>query len=166
MSSSGDETIAVGNAVVDQLDAAGFDAAAQFDGDFFGTQWPGGLTDLYAFRMFAGTGGLSSLAENMRLFDPFDEGTFGVRWESVGAPAARYHEVMVAAAMELDVDRLAELLTEAETILADNAVIYPLARRQHTYQPYWPDRIQGIVSNRYQGWDTWNAAWWWSPAGG
>ncbi len=163
VSSSGDETIAVGNAVVDQLNAAGFDAEAQFDGDFFGTQWPNGLTDLYAFRMFAGTGGLSSLAENMRLFDALNEDTFGVNWASLGAPAVRYHELMEQAAAALDRDRLAELLTEAETLLADNAVVYPLARRQHTYQPYWPDRIQGIVPNRYQGWDTWNAAWWWSP---
>ena len=53
-----------------------------------------------------------------------------------------------------------------EMILADNAVVYPLVRRQHSYRPYWPDRIQGIVPNRHQGWDTWNAAWWWSPAAG
>ena len=164
VSSSGDETIAIGNAVVEQLGAAGFEATAQFDGDFFGTQWPEGLTDLYAFRMFAGTGGTSSLAENMRLFDPFTDDRFVVHWESVGEPATRYHDLMEEAATELDPDQLAALLAEAETILADIAVIYPLVRRQHTYRPYWPDRIQGMVPNRYQGWDTWNAAWWWSPA--
>jgi hypothetical protein len=54
-------------------------------------------------------------------------------------------------------------VVEAETILADNAVIYPLLRRQLWLMPYWPERIQGVTP--HQGWTTANAATWWSPEG-
>lgn len=166
VSSSGAETVAIGEAVVASLRAAGFEASTDFEGDFFGAQWPQGQTDIYAFRIFAGTGGLGSLVRFMATFDADrDENPFTVRWNGLDEAADRYSDLMAQAATELDPAALAALLTEAEAILADNALIYPLVRRQHNLRPYWPERIQGIVPNRHQGWDTWNAAWWWSPAG-
>ncbi len=90
---------------------------------------------------------------------PDDELLFG--WSEVGEPATRLFEITAEALSTLDRDRLRELLVETETIPADNAIFYPLVRRQQFYLPYWHDRVQAIVS--YQGWDTQTAAWWWSP---
>ncbi len=166
VSSSGEETVDIGQAVVASLQAAGFDASTDFEGDFFGVQWPQGLTDLYAFRIFAGTGGLGGLVQTMSAFDATREDSpFAVRWDGLEDAAARYGDLIAQASTELEPVELAALLTEAETILADNAIAYPLARRQNNHRVYWPERIQGIVPHRHQSWDTWNAAWWWSPAG-
>ena len=74
--------------------------------------------------------------------------------------ADRYVDLLERARVEFDPDRLTGLLAEAEAVLADNALIYPLVQRQSTNAIYWPDRIQGITPNRIGGWHTWNAAWW------
>ena len=163
VSSNGGETIDIGNAVVAQLVAAGWDAEASFDGDFFGTVLPQGLSDLVAARIFV-LPGRSGLLHTLAFFDPLGESPF-LDWSSVGEPAQRYHQVIIEAGRELDPDRLTALLQEAEQILADQAVIYPLVRRQPASRAYWPDRVQGFDPNPQQGWETWNAAYWWSPEG-
>lgn len=165
VSSSGEVTIAIGESVAAQLTDAGITTTTDFSGDFFGTQLPNGLTDMGAVRLFAGPG-MSSLAAGLALFDPNRDDDFLLTdWSSVGEPADRYSEIMELAATTVDHADLEELLLEAETILADHAIAYPLVRRQPNYRPYWPDRIQGFVPNRFQGWDTGNAAFWWSPEG-
>ncbi|MBT8212381.1 MAG: hypothetical protein KJN71_04455, partial [Acidimicrobiia bacterium] len=50
VSSSGDATRQIGARVAAQLEGAGWEIEAEFDGDFFGTQFPQGLTDLWAIR--------------------------------------------------------------------------------------------------------------------
>ncbi|MDX2466898.1 MAG: ABC transporter substrate-binding protein, partial [Acidimicrobiia bacterium] len=162
ITSSADETIRIANGVIDLLNEAGIEATGDYVGDFFGTQLPRGLLDLYAFRIFAGPGGLSGVAHMLSAFDP-DEGL--ALWSELTDEAVQYREVVAAAQSEIDQDQLATLIEEAEAILADIAVIYPLVRRQPSHRAFWPGRIQGIIPNRSQGWDTWNAATWLSPTG-
>lgn len=161
VSSTGDATIALGEVIVAQLEAAGWEVSAEFSWDFFSIWFPEGLTDIYTIRLFAGDG-VADSAHLLSYFDPLlpeEERLFD--WAAVGEPAQRFSDLMAEARSTLDPARLAELLLEAETILADNAVVYPLALRQVFYVPYWPERIQGIVA--HQGWDSATAAWWWSP---
>ncbi|MDH3397895.1 MAG: hypothetical protein OEM81_08715, partial [Acidimicrobiia bacterium] len=162
VTSNGDETIRIGDAVIEQLNQAGIQATGDYEGDFFGIQLPQRRLDLYAFRTFAGEGGLSGVAHMLSVLDPNNEAAF---WSQLTDSVARYRDVVAAAQSEVDQERLALLIQEAESILADNAVIYPLVRRQPSYRAFWPNRIQGIIPNRTQGWDTWNAATWWSPTG-
>jgi ABC-type transport system substrate-binding protein len=163
--SNGDETIRIGDVVVDRLNAAGITTTAEYPGDFFGTELSQRLVDIYAIRLFAGGGGLSGVAEMLEIFEREADAMPLVDWTGLDDEAARYSAVVASAQAELDPDRLAQLIEEAERILADNALIYPLVRRQPSYRIYRPGRIQGIAPNRFQGWDTWNAAWWWSPEG-
>ncbi len=150
----------IGNDLVDRLNEAGLDASAEFPPGYFTTNFTEGLVDLYGARFFAGLGGLSGVVDALALFGPDPR---LARWSAAGEAAARYGEVIAAAEAELDPARLVQLIEEAETILADNAVLYPLVRRQGSYRVYRPDRIEGIAPNRIQGWDTWNAAWWKTP---
>ena len=85
------------------------------------------------------------------------------RRRHLGEPAQRNANLIAEAQTTVDCDRLRSLLIEAESILTDNAVVYPLTLRQALLIPYWPDRIQGLAP--HQGWDTATAAWWWSPQG-
>lgn len=160
-SSPGDETIVIGEAIAEQLNAAGFQVATDFTWDFFDINLPEGRNDVFSVRLFAGDG-VADLARFLSFFDPTlpaDEVLFD--WSSVGEPAQRFADVMAEARVTLDPDRLRELLMEAEAILADNAIVYPVVLRQLFYLPYWPERIQGIVP--HHGWDTATAARWWSP---
>lgn len=157
ISSFADATIAIGEAVAQQLTEAGIATETQFDGDYFGTQLPERKLDLYAWRSFAGTGGLASVANQFDLYLP-ERGLLD--WSGLEAEGSTFADLIHEAKSELDQDRLAELLAEAESVLADNAIVYPLVLRQGTNVVYWPDRVQGITPNRIGGWHTWNAAWW------
>ncbi|MEN8235200.1 MAG: ABC transporter substrate-binding protein [Actinomycetota bacterium] len=159
-SSAADATVAIGTWVADQLTTAGIDTTTDFSGVFWSEQFPERRLDIFALRAFASLGGLSGVAEMMETYLP-GEGI--VDWTGLDDEAARYTDLITEARSEFDRDRLAELITEAEAILADNALIYPLARRQASPAVYRPERIQGLIPNRYQGWNTWNAAMWWSP---
>lgn len=163
-SSSGDETIRIGEAAAALLTAAGIETTTEFSGEFF-SQMPAAEFDIYAMRLFPGTGGLSGVAHSLAVFDPSIDSQFPIAlWGALAEEATRYSEVVAAARAEVDQQRLLELITEAERILADNAVLYPLVRKQPFMRAWWPDRIQGIAPNRHQQWDTWNAAQWWRPA--
>ena len=161
-SSNADETITIGTWVADQLTSAGIDTSTEFSGVFWDTRFPERQLDVFALRAFASVGGLSSVAEMMEFYLP--EGDL-LDWTGLDDEANRFTEIVAQARIEFDQDQLAELLIEAEAILADNALIYPIARRQTSNAVYQPERIQGISPNRYQGWNTWNAAMWWSPTG-
>ncbi|MEN8042092.1 MAG: hypothetical protein ABFR95_11375, partial [Actinomycetota bacterium] len=113
--------------------------------------------DLFALRLFPGGGGLGQVAQSLSLYAA-GEGVLD--WTGLQSEADRYANILEQASVEFDQDRLAELLGEAESILADNALAYPLVTRQSTNVIYWPDRIRGIAPNRIGDWDTWNAAWW------
>jgi len=161
-SSPGDETIVIGDAAAAQLEAAGWDVTTEYTWDFFNINLPEGRNDIFAMRLFAGDG-LADLAHLISFFDPaLPEDEIYFDWSAVGEPAERYAEIAAEAQTTLDPNRLEELVVEAETILADNAIVYPLVRRQVSLMPYWPERIQGVIP--LQGWNTATAAWWWSPA--
>jgi ABC-type transport system substrate-binding protein len=161
-SSNAGETITIGTWAADQLTSAGIDTSTEFSGIFWDTQFPERELDVFALRAFASLGGLSSVAEMMEFYLP--DGDL-LDWTGLDDEAQRFTEIVTQARVEFDKDQLAELLIEAEAILADNALIYPIARRQTSNAVYQPGRIQGISPNRYQGWNTWNAAMWWSPTG-
>ena len=156
-SSYADSTIAIGEAVASQLTSAGINTTTQFDGDFFGTQLPERQFDLFAIRLFAGVLGVGSIVDGLEAYAP---GQGIVDWTGLDAEADRYVDILEQARAEFNPDRLVDLLREAESVLADNALVYPLVLRQSTNAIYWPDRIEGITPNRLGGWHTWNAAWW------
>ncbi len=156
-SSYADSTIAIGEAVASQLTSAGINTTTQFDGDFFGTQLPERQFDLFAIRLFASNLGSGSVVDGLEAYAPGQE---IVDWTGLDAEADHYVDILEQARTEFDPDRLAALLVEAESVLADNALIYPLVLRQSRNVIYWPDRIQGITPNRGGNWHTWNAAWW------
>jgi len=156
-SSYADSTIAIGEAVASQLTSAGINTTTQFDGDFFGTQLPERQFDLFAIRLFASNLGSGSVVDGLEAYAPGQE---IVDWTGLDAEADHYVDILEQARTEFDRDRLAALLVEAESVLADNALIYPLVLRQSRNAIYWPDRIQGITPNRVGNWHTWNAAWW------
>jgi len=160
-SSNAGSTIAIGEAVAGQLTSAGINTTTDFEGDFFGIQYPERQFDLFAVRQFAGLLGVGSVVDSLGWYGP-GEGL--IDWTGLEAEADRFVDLLEQARAEFDPDRLAVLLAEAESVLADNALIYPLVRRQATNVIYWPDRIDGITPNRLGGWHTWNAAWW-RPAG-
>lgn len=162
-SSPGDETIVIGDAAAAQLEAAGWDVTTEYTWEFFDINLAEGRNDIFALRLFAGDG-LADVAHLLSFFDPtLPEDEIYFDWSSVGEPAERYAQIVAEAQTTLDPDRLEELVVEAETILADNAIVYPLVRRQVSLMPYWPERIQGVIP--LQGWNTATAAWWWSPEG-
>lgn len=156
-SSFADSTIAIGEAVAQQLGDAGIATTTQFDGDFFGTLLPDRQLDLYAVRLFASGVGPASTVETMTFLAP-GEGL--IDWTGLDAEGDRYADLLRRARTEFDPDRYIELLQEAESILADNALVYPLVLRQSSNAIVRPDRIEGIMPNRTTSWDTWNAAWW------
>ncbi len=156
-SSFADTTIAIGEAVAGQLTSAGIDTTTQFDGDFFTKLFDEHQFDLFALRLFPGSGGLGQVAGGLEIFAA-GEGVLD--WTGLQSEADRYADILEQARVEFDQDSLAELLGQAESVLADNALAYPLVSRQSTNVIFWPDRIRGIAPNRVGGWDTWNAAWW------
>jgi ABC-type transport system substrate-binding protein len=163
VSTTGDITMDIGDAVVDLLGAAGWEASAEYGG--FERILTGDY-DLGALRLFGASqpAGLGPLLL-FTLFDPFGEDPI-VDWRSVGEPAVRFHELLTEAAGEVDRNRLGELLRAAEAILADQAIVYPLVERQPTYYVHRPERLQGLTP--IPGAVTFNtayAAWWWSPEG-
>jgi ABC-type transport system substrate-binding protein len=161
----GEVTELIGDRVVSLLGDAGFDALADYTGfPFFpGRSNQESRYDLGGIRYSVGPG-LSGLTDALALLDPSrvpDE--LLVDWGFTGEPADRYADLVDAAATEIDPDQLVGLLEEAEATLAEHAIVYPLVRRLPFYRVFSPERVQGFEPNRFHGWDSWNAAWWWSP---
>ena len=85
----------------------------------------------------------------------FDQGASAV----VDVHSVRYEEIMVEMNNTFDTERLTELAAEAEEILADQAIIIPIAARSEALA-YWSDEITGIRANSSAATLTWNIEYW------
>ncbi|HUG74278.1 MAG TPA: ABC transporter substrate-binding protein, partial [Acidimicrobiia bacterium] len=160
-STTGGLTIDIGDEIVRQLTALGWDATAEYGG--FDPLLSGDF-DIGALRgVSTGPAGLGGL-ELLTWLDPFGAETL-FDWRRAGTVAAEYRELVAEANAELDRARLQELMRAAEQVLIDAAVVYPLTYRQATFNPFWPDRVGGYVPSASPSRDTASAAWWWSPRG-
>jgi ABC-type transport system substrate-binding protein len=136
---------------------------------FFGSTLDNGSWDTAVWRFGSGSG-LGAAADFFRFFDPdglpFVGNNF-FRWGTVDSTVSdgatrRYRELIDAIDTTADPEVLAELLVEAEQILADQAVILPLVLSGDVGLGYWPDAIAGVEINPRQG-PLWNVDIWRVP---
>ena len=157
--------------IVTALSDVGFLAELQLEDAavFFGTTFDNGTWDLASWRFTAGPG-LARAVAFIELFDPdglpFVGNNF-FRWGTVdstvnNAAVNRYREIVDELATTVDRNRIIELITEAETILADEAVLVPIARTSADGVAYWGDRVLGVQANPAQG-VMWNVDVWQRP---
>jgi peptide/nickel transport system substrate-binding protein len=133
---------------------------------FFGEVLDGGTWDIGQWA-WVGSPGLSGAVGIHDLFDPDapppDGGNYyrwGTRDSSVrDEHTDRFAEIVDEMARTVDDDRIRALLSEAEEILADQAVILPLHARI-VVGAVWADEIGGYVFNPSQAGHTWNIERW------
>ncbi len=114
-----------------------------------------------------GSPGLSGLVASFDLFDPEAPPPIGsnyYRWGSDGAAgvderSARFATLRDEVNATVDPERIAELVAEAESIIAGELVIIPLYARLVT-AAVWADEIGGYKHNPTQATDTWNIEEW------
>ena len=139
---------------------------------FFGETLDNGKWDLGEWA-WQGSPGLSGLVAAHDLFDPEappPEGSNYYRWGTedssvIDDATARFAEIRDAVNATVDETELAALFAEAEAILADNLVIYPLYARLST-AAVWEDEVGGFKHNPTQATDTWNLEAWFRTDGG
>ena len=134
---------------------------------FFGETLDNGKWDLGEWA-WVGTPGLAGLIGIHDVWDPEapppDGGNYyryGVAAEGAEATdaSARYAAVRDEMNQTVDVNELTALIEEAESILADNAVMHPLYARLVT-AAVWEDEIGGFKHNPSQAGHTWNIEDW------
>lgn len=165
------DTVALAGDLVTMLLDAGFEAELQLEDSslFFGPTLDGGSWDVSAWRFGAGSG----LGDAVRFFDFYDPaglppvGVNFFRWgtldSGVGDGATgRYREIVSALDAAVDPEAIAELLIEAEQILADETVLLPLIVAGEAGVAHWPGAVTGVDLNPVQG-ILWNVDVWRVP---
>jgi len=133
---------------------------------FFGETTTGGRYDLGEWA-WLGTPGLSGAISAHDLFDPENPPPDGQNYYNWGTPdsavqdeaTARYAELRDELNSTVDAAEIEALVHEAETLLADNLVIFPLYARLDP-GAVWADEIGGYKHNPTSVGDTWNIAQW------
>ena len=72
---------------------------------------------------------------------------------------ARFRDILAIVRKTVDPDELISLARAAEQILADNAVLIPVASRS-VVGAVWADKLAGFVMNPTQASHTWNIEFW------
>ena len=111
--------------------------------------------------------GLSGLVSIHDVFDPEappPDGSNYYRWGTedssvIDDASARFAEVRDAMNATVDDQELLALINEAENLLADNLVIFPLYARLAT-AAVWEDEIGNYKHNPTSAGHTWNMAYW------
>lgn len=163
--------LALGGDIVVMLRDAGFEAELQLeDADlFFGSTLDNGSWDVAAWRFGARTG-LNGATDFIRFYDPDGLPFVGdnfFRWGTVDSrvsnnATARYRQIVDALDRAIDPTEIQSLLIEAESILADEAVLLPLVLSDDEGIGYWPALVEGVAINPAQG-PLWNVDTWRVP---
>jgi len=161
------------------LTAVGIDFRFEPLEDFFVSSFPSGSWDLALFAFPPPDTGWDGVIDTLAFWDPAGAPPLGLNYARWGTPAvagtgtefdqgpstlidahtARYEEILAEMRTTIDTERLEELATEAEEILADQAVIIPIATRSQALA-YWSDEIAGIRANSSAATFTWNIERW------
>jgi peptide/nickel transport system substrate-binding protein len=166
--SNGDMRVALADMFVDMFAEAGipFELELMDSALFFGEVLEIGTWDLGEWAWVASPG-LSGLVSVHDLFDPNDPPPDGSNYYRWGTPDSsvqddhteRFAEVVVEMNTTVDDVELKALIAEAEEILADQAVIFPLHARLRV-GAVWADEIGGYQFNPSQAGHTWNIEQW------
>ncbi len=166
--SNNDARVKMSELFVGMFDASGIPYENQLEDSqlFFGETLDNGKWDLGEWA-WVGSPGLSGLIGIHDVWDPEappPEGSNYYRWGTedssvINDATARYAEVRDAMNATVDSAELEALINEAENILADNLVIFPLYARLVT-AAVWEDEIGGFKHNPTQASHTWNIENW------
>lgn len=157
-----DERPAIAEALDTQLTSTGIDYQSELLDSvlFFGEVFDQGTYDvgMWAWSVEDPLGWL-------RVLDPAEEppsGDFG-RWSELGSEASeRFSEIRLAAESTVSRTELDALVSEAESILAEELPLIPLFARA-AYSAHWTDAVSGVVPNGTSSELTWNLAHWQKP---
>ncbi|GMR02128.1 MAG: hypothetical protein BMS9Abin20_0455 [Acidimicrobiia bacterium] len=133
---------------------------------FFGETLDAGKWDLGEWA-WVGSPGFSSLIGDMDIFDPegpLPDGANYYRWGTedssvINDATARFAVIRDELNSTVDESTLIPLINEAENIIADNLVIFPLYSRLVT-AAVWEDEIGGFKHNPTDASHTWNIESW------
>jgi ABC-type transport system substrate-binding protein len=161
------------------LAAVGIDFRCEPSDDFYTSLFPAGSWDLALFAFPPQETGWDGVIETLAFWDPAGPPPSGLNYARWGTPAVensgsefdqgastvvdanstRYEEILTEMRITVDTERLEELAAEAEEILADQAIIIPIAARSEALA-YWSDEIAGIRANASAATFTWNIESW------
>ncbi len=166
--SNNDARVKMSELFVGMFEASGIPYENQLEDSqlFFGETLDNGKWDLGEWA-WVGSPGLSGLIGIHDVFDPESpppDGSNYYRWGTedssvIDDATARYAEVRDAMNATVDDAELVALINEAENILADNLVIFPLYARLVT-AAVWEDEIGGFKHNPTSASHTWNVENW------
>ena len=162
--SNADLRPALAEAMATQLGEAGIEVIVELEDSqlFFGTTLGRGTFDT-AIWAWVGAPGAGALVDIFDVFDPdapAPGGTNFYRWGSEADEAVdEFRDLLAALRSAVSRDRVFGLSGELETILAEQAVIIPIASRP-TIAAVWADRIGGFVHNPTTAGYTWNIERW------
>ena len=166
---NGDYRIRIGDALESRFDAVGvgYEPVYQDSVLFFGETLTAGTFDIGMWAWIS-DGGYASTVRMMDWFDPSsgaDASDFG-NWTAAGGGDTAttengntFAELASEARSTVDPQRFANLVEEAEELLADQLPIIPLFHRAAAFA-WWPDIAVGIVPNGSASDLTWNIEEW------
>jgi peptide/nickel transport system substrate-binding protein len=164
-----DARVKISELFIDMFAAAGIPYSNELEDStlFFGETLDNGNWDFGEWA-WSGSPGFSGLVSLIDLWDPELPPPDGQNYYRYGIEAdgayaddatARYAVIRDDMNQTLDPDELTALISEAEGILADNAVFHPLYARLVT-AAVWEDTIGGFKHNPSQASHTWNIEDW------
>jgi len=166
--SNNDARVKLSELFVGMMSASGIPYENQLEDSqlFFGETLDNGKWDLGEWA-WVGTPGLAGLVGIHDVFDPEappPDGSNYYRWgtedsSTINDDTVRFAEVRDAMNATVDDAEVITLIQEAENLLADNLVIFPLYARLVT-AAVWGDEIGGFKHNPTQASHTWNIEDW------
>lgn len=166
--SNNDARVKLSELFVGMMSASGIPYENQLEDSqlFFGETLDNGKWDLGEWA-WVGTPGLAGLVGIHDVFDPEappPDGSNYYRWgtedsSTINDDTVRFAEVRDAMNATVDDAEVVTLIQEAENLLADNLVIFPLYARLVT-AAVWGDEIGGFKHNPTQASHTWNIEDW------
>jgi ABC-type transport system substrate-binding protein len=166
--SDAEERPRVANYLAGALESVGIDVELQLEDSqqFFGDTLNGGTWDMGLFALVRNPGASGALSA-LGHFDPDSPPPDGMnyyRWGTAGSAVdddsvARFRDVLSVARRSFDAGQVLTLSAAAEQILADNAVIIPIAARP-VVGAVWADKVVGFVMNPTPAGHTWNIESW------
>ncbi len=166
--SNADERPKIADYLEETLGEIGIEVELQLEDSqlYFGETLDNGTWDMgwWAWVATPGAAGAAGLLDLVDPDGPLPDGSNYYRWgtedSSVDDDAVeRFRDVLGILRETVDPDELAALTAAAEQILAENAVIVPVAARS-VVGAVWADKVFGYEMNSSQAGHTWNIEFW------